>query len=301
MATTTSGINELYTQVVQDLVPYYMDAVLLPNQSIIMNSVSISGQSGDTVRFPIMTAYSDAGTVQPGTSIATNGGESDFAPTAVTIQVSKKGIATDVQEEALEDGGLALVQQAVLARLSGGLAQATDKSGLLIAATGATIADTGAGSTANTHTVNLVMSPEAMAFATKREPTVKMWFNPDTEVHQMRGTVRNGFNVLRGGFIAPVTANSTIGSGDANIVAVAQAVANLRGQNAPTMLNGQYVSIIDPAMEYAINEQIALAGGAAIGSLSDVGNNALLQGLIGQAAGVMFFRSNNLPDASVLA
>jgi hypothetical protein len=58
------------------------------------------------------------------------------------------------------------------------------------------------------------------------------------------------------------------------------------------------VSIIDPALEFDINSTLALAGGAAIGSLSDVGNRALLQGLIGQAAGVMFFRSNNLPDAS---
>lgn len=301
MATTSSGINDLYTAVVADLVPFYMDAVLLPNQQIILNSVSIAGQSGDTVRFPLTNAYVNAGTVTPGQSIIANGGQSDFATDEATVTISKRGVGTDVQEEALEDAGLALVQQAVLTRLAGGLAQATDIAGLLEAATGATVADQGAGSNASTHAVNLVMSPEAMAFATKREPTVKMWFNPDTEVHEMRGTVRNGFKTLRGGFIAPVTSNKTIGSGDANIIAVAKAVASLRANNAPTMANGQYVSIIDPAFEYEINEQIALAGGAAIGSLSDVGNNALLQGLIGQAAGVMFFRSNNLPDASIYA
>jgi hypothetical protein len=64
------------------------------------------------------------------------------------------------------------------------------------------------------------------------------------------------------------------------------------------MVGGQYVSIIDPAFEYGIQEQLALAGGVSgIGALSDVGNRALLQGLIGQAAGVVFFRSNNLPTA----
>jgi hypothetical protein len=111
--------------------------------------------------------------------------------------------------------------------------------------------------------------------------------------------VRNGFAALRGNFINPITCHATIGSGAANLVAVAKAVAQLRGQNAPTDFgSGMYISIIDPSFEYEINEQVSLAGGSAIGSLSEVGNRALMQGLIGQAAGVMFFRSNNLPDAA---
>ena len=298
MATTSTGIAELYSDIVADLVPYYMDAVLLPNQNIIVNSLQISGEAGDTVKFPLTNAYVNAGTVGEGNSISSTGAVSDFDPTSVSITVAKRGVATDVTEEALEDGGLAVVRNAVLTRLAGGLAQATDIAGLLQAKTGATLADTGEGSTAATHTTNFVMSPEALGFASKREPSVRMWYDVDLDKHLFRGSVRNGFITLRGNFINPVTANTTIGSATANITAVAKAVAQLRGQNAPVGSDGMYVSIIDPALEFAINEQVSLAGGSAIGSLSDIGNRALMQGLVGQAAGVMFFRSNNLPDAS---
>lgn len=298
MATTSSGIAELYSDIVADLVPYYMDAVLLPNQNIIVNSLQISGEAGDTVKFPLTNAYVNAGTVGEGNSISSTGAVSDFDPTSVSITVAKRGVATDVTEEALEDGGLAVVRNAVLTRLAGGLAQATDIAGLAQAKTGATLADTGEGSSAATHTTNFVMSPEALGFASKREPSVRMWYDVDLDKHLFRGSVRNGFITLRGNFINPVTANTTIGSATANITAIAKAVAQLRGQNAPVGSDGMYVSIVDPALEFAINEQVSLAGGSAIGSLSDIGNRALMQGLVGQAAGVMFFRSNNLPDAS---
>ena len=298
MATTSTGIAELYSDIVADLIPYYMDAVLLPNQNIITNSLQISGEAGDTVKFPLTNAYVNAGTVGEGNSISSTGAVSDFNPTSVSITVAKRGVATDVTEEALEDGGLAVVRNAVLTRLAGGLAQATDIAGLAVAKAGATLADTGEGSSAATHTTNFVMSPEALAFASKREPSVRMWYDVDLDKHLFRGSVRNGFVTLRGNFINPVTANSTIGSGTANITAIAKAVAQLRGQNAPVGSDGMYVSIIDPALEFKINEQVSLAGGSAIGSLSDIGNRALMQGLVGQAAGVMFFRSNNLPNAS---
>ncbi len=297
MATTSTGIAELYSDIVSDLVPFYMDAVLLPNQNIITNSLQISGEAGDTVKFPLTNAYVNAGTVGEGNSIAA-GATSDFDPTSVSITVAKRGVGTDVTEEALEDGGLAVVRNAVLNRLAGGLAQATDVAGLAQAKAGATLTDTGAGSTAATHTTNFVMSPEALGFASKREPSVKMWYDVDLDKHLFRGSVRNGFITLRGNFINPVTANASIGTTDANVTAIAKAVAQLRGENAPVGADGMYVSIIDPALEFAINEQVSLAGGSAIGSLSDIGNRALMQGLVGQAAGVMFFRSNNLPDAS---
>jgi len=295
MATTSTGIAELYSDIVADLIPYYMDAVLLPNQNIITNSLQISGDAGDTVKFPLTNAYVNAGTVGEGNSISGTGAVSDFDPTSVSITVAKRGVATDVTEEALEDGGLSVVRNAVLTRLAGGLAQATDIAGLAVAKAGATLADTGAGVAAATHTCNFVMSPEALAFASKREPSVRMWYDVDLDTHLFRGSVRNGFVTLRGNFINPVSCNATIGAGDANIVAIAKAVSQLRQQNAPVGPDGMYVSIIDPSFEYNINEQISLAGGAAIGDLSDIGNRALMQGLVGQAAGVMFFRSNNLP------
>ena len=297
--TTSSGIEQLYADIVADLVPYYMDAVLLPNQDIIMNSYQIAGQSGDTLRIPLTNTWASetATVVTEGESILADGSQSNVAPTAANITVAKYGVATNVTEEALEDGGLDTVRNAVLSRFAGTLSAAVDDAGLLAAFNGATLTDTGAGSTAATHKVNLVMSPEALAYASKREPTVKMWFNPNTDSHEMRGTVRAGFGVLRGNFINPVTANASIGTSDANITAVAKAVANLRQANAPTMGTGQYVSIIDPSFEFAIQDQILNLGGTGLGSLSDVGNRALLQGLIGQAAGVTFFRSNSLPNA----
>ena len=41
--------------------------------------------------------------------------------------------------------------------------------------------------------VSFVMSPEAMAYAVKREPTVKMFEDIQNDQHQMVATVRNGF------------------------------------------------------------------------------------------------------------
>lgn len=299
MATSSSGVSELYTSVVSDLVPYYMDAVLLPNQQIILNSMSIEGSSGNNVRWPLTNAYVNAATITEGQSFSANGAVSDFDPTEANVTVSKRVVATDVNEEALEDGGIELVRRAVLDRMAGGLAQATDEAGLAVAKAGATLTDTGELGANSDFTTNFVMSPEALGYAAKREPSVKVWYNPDTDVHEFRGSVRNGFATLRGNFINPITCHATIGTGAANLVAVAKAVAQLRGQNAPVDFgSGMYISIIDPSFEYEINEQVSLAGGSAIGSLSEVGNRALLQGLIGQAAGVMFFRSNNLPDAA---
>ena len=298
--TSSTSIEQLYADIVADLIPYFSDAVLLPNQDIILNSYQIAGQSGDTLRIPLTNTWATetAVVVAEGVGILANGSQSNVAPTAANITVAKYGVATNVTEEALEDGGMNTVRNAVLNRFAGTLSSAVDGAGLLAAFNGSSLTDTGAGSSAASHKVNLVMSPEALAYASKREPTVKMWFNPNTDSHEMRGTVRAGFGVLRGNFINPITANATIGVSDANITAVAKAVANLRQQNAPTMGTGQYVSIIDPSFEFAIQDQILNLGGTGLGSLSDVGNRALLQGLIGQAAGVTFFTSNSLPNAN---
>jgi hypothetical protein len=297
--TTSSSIEQLYADIVADLVPYYMDAVLLPNQQIILNSYTIAGQSGDTLRIPLTNTYTTATSVSEGASIIGTGAQSNLVPTAANITVSKFGIATDVTEESLEDGGLDLVRNAVLTRMAGGLALAVDKAGFAVANSSFTThTNTGLSLTGAGSRVNFVMSPEALAYAAKREPVVKMWFNPDTDAHEMRGTVRAGFAALRAGFGQRIISNATVGAAtQANIVAIAKGVANLRTLNAPTMAGGQYVAVIDPAFEYGIQEQIALAGASTIGSLSDVGNRALLQGIIGQAAGVVFFRNNHLPTA----
>jgi len=129
---------------------------------------------------------------------------------------------------------------------------------------------------------------------------VETWYDVDTQTHQFRGSIRDGYatinpkmGVRMTGLNAVGTSIDTIGF---NISSVAEGVSLLRVQNSPTLDNGNYIAVIDPAAEFALNEQVALAGGtAAIGSLSDIGNQAFYDGLIGQAVGAAFFRSNNLP------
>ena len=125
---TKTTVQELYTDIVSDLKIFIDDAVLLPNSQFLMTSFDISGQSGNVVRVPIATAYTDAGEVSEGASI---GNAEVFTPGAVDVTMVKYGVGSDVTEEALEDGGVALVRDSLLRRLSGGLAQAIDKAGFV--------------------------------------------------------------------------------------------------------------------------------------------------------------------------
>lgn len=314
MATTTGGIQELYEDVVADLMPFYDNAVLLPNPSIIMNTFNISGALGNTVRVPKMNAYGVANvSIADNASILTaQGTQGDFDPTAVSITVLKRGAGTLVSEESLEDGGLAVVRNAVITRLSRALAQSTDIAGFRIAFTGAETALTdisqvsgigmdGYANTALTGAdLSLVMSPEALAYAVKREPTIKMFNDVDTDNYQMVATVRNGFvrvyaDQIRG--IAASNSTSAAANISASLDQFSTSVANLRAANAPTDAAGFYTAVVTPVHELALAKQLNQVGisTGAVGALSDVGNQALLDGLIGQAVGCRFFRSNNLP------
>jgi hypothetical protein len=293
--TTSTTVQQLYADIVADLVPYYMDAVLLPNKQIITNSLSVEGTSGGQVRFPITNAYTQAASVSEGASISAQA-QSNLTPTAANITFQKRGVAVNVTSESLEDGGFEVVRNATLTRLAGGLAEASDVAGLLAAKSGFTThTDTGEGDSTAGSVLNLIMSPEAMAYAAKREPSIAQWYRPDTDYTEFRGTVRNGFTTLQGGFGQKISSNATIGTATANVEAIAKGVANLRSSNAPTGIDGAYVGIISPAMEFAMNQQLAGVG-ATIGSLSDIGNNALRNALVDLVAGVRLFRSNNLPD-----
>ncbi len=314
MATTTSGIQELYEDVIADLMPYYDNAVLLPNPGIIMNTFNISGALGNTVRVPKMNAYGVANvSIADNASILTaQGTQGDFDPTSVSITVLKRGAGTYVSEESLEDGGLAVVRNAVITRLSRALAQSTDIAGFRIAFTGAETALTdianvsgigmdGYANTALTGAdLSLVMSPEALAYAVKREPTVKMFNDVDTDNYQMVATVRNGFVRVYADQIRGIAASNVAGAA-ANISATldqfSTSVANLRAANAPTDAAGFYIAAVTPVHELALAKQLNQVGisTGAVGALSDIGNQALLDGLIGQAVGCRFFRSNNLP------
>lgn len=314
MATTTSGIQELYEDVIADLMPFYDNAVLLPNPSIIMNTFNISGALGNTVRVPKMNAFGVANvSIADGTSIlGLQGTQGDFDPTSVSITVLKRGAGTYVSEESLEDGGLAVVRNAVITRLSRSLAQSTDIAGFRIAFTGAETAltdianvsgigmDGYAAASLTGADLSIVMSPEALAYAVKREPVVKMFNDVDKDQYEMVATVRNGFVRVYADQIRGIAA-SNLTSAAANISAsldqFSTSVANLRAANAPTDAAGFYTAVVTPVHELALAKQLNQVGisTGAVGALSDVGNQALLDGLIGQAVGCRFFRSNNLP------
>lgn len=313
MATTSSALTALYEDVVADLIPYFDNAVLLPNSALILNSYNITGAVGNTMKIPTHDAWTTGATISEGDSIITNAA-SDFAATNVPLAVSKRGAGTFVNEEALEDGGLDTVRSAVLTQLSRSIAQSTDIAGFNIMLSGAeaaltdmsdlNVSNDGAANTAvTTVDVAMVFSPEAGAYAVKREPTVKMFNDVDKDQYQMVATVRNGFAQVRSAFIRAICSSSAIGETDANIKCslemVSTAVANLRAQNAPTDGAGFYGAVVTPAQEYHLAAQLNGVGGlstGAIGDLSMVGNQALIDGLIGQAVGCRFFRSNNLPS-----
>jgi hypothetical protein len=309
--TTSTTVAQLYTDLVADLVPYFMNATLLPNSELVRNSINMVGETGGTVRFPVTNEYTNATNVPEGTSIFTQGGASVLEPTAVSIALTKSGVGSNVTLESLSDGGYDLIYRSTLQRIGGGLAQSSDLKGMLVAANGfdpdtaGNNADVGTASALNTSSVNLIMSPESLGYAVKDDgPLVETWYDVDTQTHQFRGSIRDGFaaiNPKMGVRMTGLNAVGTLaGTGGTeigfDISSVAKAVSLLRVQNSPTLDNGNYIAIVDPAAEFALNAQVALNGGtAAIGSLSDIGNKAFYDGLIGQAVGAAFFRSNNLP------
>lgn len=296
-STGSDTIQQMYADIVQDLVPYYLDKVLLPNQGIILNSIVVDGQSGGQVRFPVANLPTEAASVSEGASILA-AANSNLTPTAANITFAKRGVASDVTQESVEDGLYDSVVGATLDRLSGGLAQATDVAGLAQCKTSFTSNDGVTGANSDFQQ-SFVISPEALAFASKREPVVKVWFNPNKDIHEFRGTVRNGFTALRSTFGRTIKSAKLGGSqAEANVQAIATSVANLRAANAPVGADGMYVGLIDPGFELSINKQIAQVGGSTISSLSDIGNNALRNAMVAMIAGATLYRSNNLPDAS---
>lgn len=313
MATQTANITALYEDVVADLMPYFDNAVLLPNPAIIMNTFNITGGTGNQVKIPVTNSWTAALSAVTENQSILGINDQDFKPESVSLSTVKRGAGTLISEESLEDGGMAMVRQAVLTRLSRSLAQATDTVGFRVAFTGAETALTdisdisgitnyGYANTALTGAdLSIVMSPEAMAYAVRREPVVKMFNDVDKDNYQMVATVRNGFARVYTDQIAAIAASNVAGAA-ANISAsldqFSAAVAGLRGANAPTDAAGFYIAVVTPVHELALAKQLNGVGGlstGAVGSLSDLGNQALLDGLIGQAVGCRFFRSNNLP------
>ena len=321
MATTTGTVAELYSNVVADLIPYFQNAVLLPNPAILVHNYNLEGAIGNQMQIPVTNSWpasnseiSDNEDIISGSTAGT-----DFDPTSVTLSVTKKGAGTTVSEEALEDGGMATVSNAVVTRLSSSIAQSTDIEGFRVALSGATAAltdisginipnDGFANTALTTGDLGVVMSAEGLAYASKREPVVKMFNDVKNDDHQMVATVRNGFAQLRRSatnpnFIRCFATESGVGTSNANLNTISKSVANLRSDNAPTT-GGFYWAFINPAQELALAQELNGVGASSgsIGSVAqDLANDALLQGLITQAIGCQFVRSNNLPEGLLTA
>ena len=318
MATTTN-VGNLYADIVADLIPYYDNMVLLPNPQLILNSYNIEGGLGNQMKIPVTNSWTTGATVNPHAKIIDTGGDdqadpvNDFAPSNVLLSTTKKGTGTLVANEDLEDAGAGQVAQAVVTRLSRAIAQSTDVEGFRVIASDGTSALTnlanvtvgmdGLAAAANVGNCELgfVMSPEAIGYAIKRSPEVKMFENVNRDHIEYVATLRNGFKQIQSSFIRAVASKEGIDN-TANVASLDQfatSVAQLRDANAPTDGFGFYAGVVTPAQELALSKELNGVGGISSGSIGSVAqelaNDALMKSAITQAIGISFFRSSNTP------
>lgn len=310
--TTASLFNVLFEEVSADLIPYYDNSVLLPSPTLIVNSYNLEGAVGNKMRIPVTNAWGlSASGIAEGSDISlTPGTNPDFAPTAVDLDVNKRGAFSYVNMEALEDGGVETVRNSVVTRLSRMLAQSTDEAGFRVMLNNTETAPAnasdldGTGSTVelvNTVTVNQdicpVFSPEAMGYAVKRSAELKSFEDVSFDRMEMVATLRNGFAQIDKTFVKAVAGNTTVGATlhKATLGDFGKAVAKLRDVNAPTDSSGFYYAAISAAIELQLIDQLThIANGGTVGSLSALGDRVLIDSLVGQASGIRFLRSNNI-------
>lgn len=314
MSTNTGGIAGLYANVVADLQAYYDNAVLLPNSMLIPNSINISGGAGDTVQFPLQTAFAVGTSGLTEMQDIVTDAANDFAATGLNISAVKRGSGTYVTEESLEDGQFDQVRNAVVSQLSSAAANATDIAGFRSIVNGTEVVPTDAdvldgsglkaklvnplvGDAAGAIDLNVVFSPQAMGYMEKRAIVAKMEEDVQFDRHIVTGTVRNGFGKLRNDFtkcVGSITGSLAV-TDNASLSDFAQAVALLRAGNAPADASGFYYAAITPQVEYILSSFInGVNGATSVGSLSDIGNRALVDAVISEAIGIRWLRTNNL-------
>jgi hypothetical protein len=86
--------------------------------------------------------------------------------------------------------------------------------------------------------------------------------------------------------------SQTVGSTSttATVELIFQAAATLRENNAPM----PYFAVVSPKQAFQLKKELATAGGSNIPNLSDVGNSALVTGIVGTVAGVTIIESTAL-------
>jgi hypothetical protein len=317
-AVPTTSLTSLYEDIVADLIPYYDNAVLLPNPSLIVNSYNLEGSVGNQVKIPVENSWgSGNSSVGENNPIITNA-EDNFGPSNVVLSVNKRGAGSKVSNESLEDVP-GTVAASTTRRLARAIAQGTDIAGFNVMFSGSEAAltdmsDVSAGvgkdgylnSELTTADLAIVFSPEAAGYAMKRSPSVKMFEDIDTDAVEFVATVRNGFAQIKTDYIRSIATESGIGgaSQQATLDQFSTSIANLRSVNAPTDAGGFYIACVTPAQELALAKQLNGVGvsSGTIGSVAQLmANDALLQGLISVAIGARFVRSNNLPTGLATA
>ena len=312
MSTYTANVAALYEDIIADLVPYYDNAVLLPQ--LAGYTFNIEGGMGNQVRVPVTNAWDTANSSVGENSpiIANSSANADFEPTSVDVSTVKRGIGTLVSSESLEDGGQEQIRQAVLTRLSQSMAQSTDITAVntILSGAEADLVDLSDMDLTNDGYVAaevsgcdlaIVMSEESWAHASKRSAQVQMFNDVDQDNFQFVGTVRNGHARVKPTFARGLAFQTGIGATGnvATLDKFSTSIANLRAVNAPTDGAGFYTCLINPAMELALAKELNGVGGIASGSIGSVAqglaNDALLRNLLSFAIGGKFIRSNNLP------
>lgn len=314
MATSTSSVAELYTALVGDLVPFYENATLLPSPLLIQHFYNISGAMGNQIKIPRVNDYgvANVSVADNANIIAASGTNHDFDPDSVTLSVNKRAAATLVSSESMEDSGMDMIRNQVLTRISRSLAQSVDVAGFRVMASDSesaladlsdvTVGDDGHGNAVlGSCDINLVWSPASMAFAQKRDLSLKVFEAIETDNTQFVATARNGFKQVKPTFIRAVSVGEGAGNATtaANITQFADAVYNLRAVNAESDDAGFYYAAITPGTELAISKALSGVGAVSSGSIGsvaqDMANDVLLRSIVSQALGLNWIRTNNLP------
>ena len=273
MSVGTTNVANLYAEIVSGLVPSYENRVLLPNPSLISYIYNLEGSVGNQIKIPVTNPYGVANvSIGDNASIVTAAGtNSDFGPSNVILDVSKRGTASVVSTESLEDAGISTVAGATIERIAGSLATSTDVAGFRVMLSGA--------ETAMTNLTDIDVAMDGLAAA--------------ADVGACEAAV-----VFSRDAMAMATSQASLDQ-------FSTSVANLRNLNAGTDSMGFFNAIITPAQELALAKQLNGVGGISSGSIGSVSqelaNDALLNNLLTYALGLRFVRSNNLPTGMASA
>lgn len=95
--------------------------------------------------------------------------------------------------------------------------------------------------------------------------------------------------------------NAAFGSTSADVELTADVLFKAAAELRSNLAGGQIVGVFHPRAVYNLKKQLANAGAAELGSLSNLGNTALSTGLVGSVAGITIFESTLADVGGVFA